>query len=41
MDYTKKTKEELVSLCKEFKIKGYSGKKKEEMIQLYTLLINV
>ena len=29
MDYAKKTREELIALCKEKGIKGYSGKKKE------------
>ena len=36
MDYSTKTREELIALCKEKKIKGYSGKKKEEIIQLLT-----
>lgn len=36
MDYSTKTREELIALCKERKIKGYSGKKKEEIIQLLT-----
>lgn len=36
MDYTKKTREELIAICKEKSIKGYSGKKKEEIIQLLT-----
>jgi site-specific DNA-methyltransferase (adenine-specific) len=36
MDYTKKSREELVTLCKDKKIKGYSGKKKEELIKLLT-----
>jgi DNA (cytosine-5)-methyltransferase 1 len=34
MDFSNKTKDELISLCKERKIKGYSGKKKEDIIQL-------
>jgi hypothetical protein len=34
MDYSKKTREELVALCKEKEIKGYSGKKKNELISL-------
>lgn len=34
MDYSKKTREELISLCKHNGIKGYSGKKKEELLQL-------
>ena len=34
MDYSTKTREELIALCKEKKIKGYSTKKKHEIIQL-------
>jgi len=34
MDYAKKTREELISLCKEKGIKGYSGKKKEVILHL-------
>ena len=34
MDYTTKTREELISICKDRKIKGYSNKKKEEIIIL-------
>ena len=34
MDYSKKTREELIVICREKKIKGYSGKKKEIIIQL-------
>jgi len=34
MDYSKKTVAELVTLCKEKKIKGYSGKPKNEIIAL-------
>lgn len=34
MDYSTKTREELIVLCKEKKIKGYSGKKKDEIIKL-------
>jgi DNA (cytosine-5)-methyltransferase 1 len=34
IDYSKKTREELISICKEKKIKGYSGKKKEDIISL-------
>jgi hypothetical protein len=33
-DYLTKTREELITLCKEKKIKGYNGKKKEEIIYL-------
>lgn len=36
MDYTKKTRKELVEICKKETIKGYSGKKKDEIIQLLT-----
>ena len=38
MDYSIKTREELIALCKEKKIKGYSGKKKEVIIQLLTTI---
>jgi hypothetical protein len=35
MDYSKKTREEeLIAICKDKSIKGYSGKKKDEIIQL-------
>ena len=30
MDYSNKTREELILICKENNIKGYSGKKKED-----------
>ncbi len=30
MDYLKKTREELISICKENGIKGYSNKKKAD-----------
>jgi DNA adenine methylase len=33
-DYSKKTRDELIALCKENKIKGYSTKKKAELIEL-------
>jgi len=36
MDYSTKTREELIALCKEKKIKGYSGKKKEDIVKLLT-----
>lgn len=36
MDYTKQSKDELIKLCKERNLKGYSGKKKEELIELLT-----
>lgn len=34
MDYSKKTREELIAICKEKSIKGYSGKKKEDILHL-------
>jgi hypothetical protein len=34
MDYSKKAREELIAICKENGIKGYSGKKKEDIISL-------
>jgi DNA (cytosine-5)-methyltransferase 1 len=34
MDYSTKTREELIALCKEKKIKGYSDKKKEDITKL-------
>ena len=34
MDYSKKTCKELIEICKEKSIKGYSGKKKEDLIKL-------
>ena len=34
MDYTKKSREELIAFCKEKNIKGYSGKKKGDIIIL-------
>jgi DNA adenine methylase len=34
MDLSTKTREELIAICKEKKIKGYSGKKKEDVVQL-------
>jgi adenine-specific DNA-methyltransferase len=36
MDYSKKTREELIALCKEKGIKGYSGKKKTDILQILT-----
>ena len=36
MEYDKKTRSDLLALCKEKGVKGYSGKKKEELIQLLT-----
>jgi DNA (cytosine-5)-methyltransferase 1 len=38
--YTKKTRDELIAMCKEQKIKGYSSLKKGEIIQLLQLHIN-
>lgn len=37
MDYSTKTREELITLCKERKIKGYSGKKKEDILKLLSI----
>ena len=34
MDYSKKTREELIAVCKEKDIKGYSGKKKDEIVKM-------
>jgi len=34
MDYSKKSREELIAICKEKNIKGYSGKKKDEIVTL-------
>ena len=36
IDYSNKTREELIAICKEKKIKGYSGKKKDDIIKLLT-----
>jgi len=36
MDYSKNTRDELIALCKEKKIKGYSGKKKSDLIYMLT-----
>ncbi len=36
MDYSSKTRTELIALCKENKIKGYSAKKKEDLVKLLT-----
>jgi DNA (cytosine-5)-methyltransferase 1 len=38
--YTKKTRDELIAICKEQKIKGYSTMKKDEIIQLLQSHIN-
>ena len=40
MDYTKKNRNELVAICKERNIKGYSGKKKADIILLITSGVN-
>ena len=34
MEYSKKTREELIEVCKEKSIKGYSGKNKDDIIKL-------
>lgn len=34
MDYTTKTRQELIAICKEKNIKGYIGKKKADILQL-------
>ena len=34
MDYSKKSREELIAICKEKSIKGYSGKKKDDLVNL-------
>jgi len=34
MDYSKQTREKLIAICKEKGMKGYSGKKKDELIAL-------
>ncbi len=34
MEYTTKTREELISICKEKGVKGYSNKKKEDILKL-------
>ena len=36
MDYSKKTVKELVALCKENGVRGYSGKKKADIVKLLT-----
>ena len=38
MDYSKKTRDELIALCKANGVKGYSGKKREEILGLLGLL---
>lgn len=34
MDYSKKTRDELIAICKERHIKGYSGKKRDDILRL-------
>lgn len=34
MDYTRRTREELVKLCKRYNVRGYSNKRKEDIIKL-------
>ena len=34
MDYSTKTREELIAICKEKNIKGYSSKKKDDIVKL-------
>ena len=36
MDYSTKTRQELIAICKEKNLKGYSGKNKEELVKLLT-----
>jgi DNA (cytosine-5)-methyltransferase 1 len=36
IDYSKKSREELIALCKEGGIKGYSGKKRDDIVALLT-----
>lgn len=36
MDYSTKSRDELVAICKEKNIKGYSGKKKDVLLQWLT-----
>ena len=41
LDYLKKTREELIAICKEKGIKGYSGKKKGEIVKLLSDKLNM
>ena len=34
MDYTNKTRDELIAICRELGVKGYSGKKKSELLEI-------
>ncbi len=36
MDYSKKTRVELITICKDKNIKGYSRKKKDDVIKLFS-----
>jgi hypothetical protein len=38
MDYFTKTREELITICKENNIKGYSSKKKDDIIKLLSII---
>jgi len=40
MDYSKKTREELIAICKDKSIKGYSGKRKDEIVKLVSASAN-
>lgn len=41
MDYSKKTRDELIAICKEKNVKGYSGKTKGDLINLITEKVDV
>ena len=41
MDYSKKTRKELLAICKENKIKGYCGKKKQELLDIISCKLNL
>jgi len=41
MDYSTKTREELIALCKVQKLKGYSTKKKDELIEMLSSSVEV
>ena len=40
MDFSTKTRKELSSICKEMEIKGYSGKTKEELVELLNAFVS-
>ena len=40
IDYSKKTRDELIAICKEKSIKGYSGKNKDDIVKLLTPSLN-